>query len=376
MKEKPIRILHVVGGMGLGGIQSYLMNLYRAIDKTKIQFDFLIHIKSEKSFEDEILSMGGRVYYIENGYFEKKQMNQYRHFIDDFFQRHKEYKIVHGHLRSTAFIYLKYAKKYNKITIFHSHSTSNGRKITSYITNFTQIPIRYMADYFMGCSQVANEWLFGKKIAKSNRCFVVHNGIEIDRFIYNEKRKTTIRGKLGLDDAKLILITVGRLVEQKNQMFLIKMMKELIKKSKDVKLLIVGDGPLKETLVKASEILNVNEYIMFLGAREDVFDLLQAADIFLLPSKSEGLGMVAIEAQASGLPTIVSHAIPKEAYITKLCITCGNDIEDWITEIERVRHISRKKMGKEITNANYNIHSISKWLADFYIQVYNKKDME
>ena len=376
MSQEPIRVLHVVGGMGLGGIQSYLMNLYRVMDRTKIQFDFLVHIKSENSFENEIHSLGGKVYYIENDYFEKKQMKKYSRFIDDFLKKHHEYKIIHGHLRSTAFIYLKYAKKHNKITIFHSHSTSNGCKFTAYITNLTQIPIRYMSDYFMGCSQAANEWLFGKKIAKSNHCYIVYNGIEVEKFTYNEQKKRAIRRELKLDNHTLILMTVGRLVEQKNQMFLIKMMEELTKKNKNVKLLLVGDGPLKELLQKTSKMLHLDEYIIFLGARVDVYNLLQAADIFLLPSKSEGLGIVAIEAQASGLPTIVSPAVPKEAHITNLCVTCSNSIEDWIKEIEKVKHISRKNMEKEITQANYNIHSISKWLADFYIQVYNKKDME
>ena len=157
---KKIRILHVLGSLNMGGAETLIMNLYRNIDRDKIQFDFVVHTNKIGLYEDEIKELGGKIYRIQrykgiNHFSYKKEWN-------NFFEEHKEYKIIHGHMRSTASIYLKIAKKYGRITIAHSHNTSNGHGFSSLVKKILQYNIRNVSDYFMGCSYEANKRLFGK----------------------------------------------------------------------------------------------------------------------------------------------------------------------------------------------------------------------
>lgn len=366
------RILHVVGGIGIGGIQTYLLNLYKNIDKNKVQFDFLVHVKSENNMEKIIKEMGGKIYYIENDYFEKKQFLKYIKFINNFFKEHKEYKIVHGHLRSTSLIYMALAKKHKLHTICHSHSTTNGYGIKGIIKNLAQFPTKFFTDYFMGCSKKANIWMFGKKIANSKRCFVIHNGIDEKQFIYNDEKRKKIRKEFDIKDNTTLIGNVGRLVPEKNQEFLLKIIIELKKTSKrKFKLIIIGDGILKNKLLEMSNKMGLEEDIIFAGSRNDVNLILQGCDIFVLPSKNEGLGIVAIESQAAGLETIVSNAIPKEAYISDLCCCCkSNEAKDWAKLIETKSHKKRRMdMSTKIIESQYSINEIANWLCNFYTNI-------
>lgn len=371
MNKEPIRILHVVGGIGAGGIQSYLINLYRNIDKSKIQFDFLVHIRSDKFYEKEILALGGRIYYIENDYFERKKWFKYKKYIKKFFKEHNEYKIVHGHLRSTSYVYLSIAKKYHMKTICHSHSTTNGYGISARLKNFFQFPSRFVTDYYMGCSQKANEWMFGKRRANSHNCFVVNNGIDESKFKYDKIKREEVRDKLKISNDTLIIGNVGRLTEVKNHMLLLHIFKEISQINNDTILMIVGNGPLMNNLIKEAKNLNIYDKIIFTGSRFDVPDLMQAFDIFALTSKNEGLGIVAIEAQASGLITVVSQAIPEEAYITDLCVRCDSDNpNNWCKLImDLSKNINRKDTSNLIIQKNYSIKTISKWLSEFYLSI-------
>lgn len=366
----PVRILQVVGSLGIGGIQSYLMELYRHIDKEKVQFDYVVNIKAKKNYEDEVRSLGGKIYYVDNDAFEKKRWGEYKKFWRQFYKDHPEYRVVHGHLRSTAAIYLREAKRAGRYTIAHSHATSNGYGRSAMIKNIMQRPVRRIADHCMGCSLQANEWLFGSKRANSSSCEVVKNGIDISKYIYNREVRARMRAELGLDDSTFVIGTVGRLVEQKNQELLIRAFVKAQKKRSDMKFLIAGDGPLKGRLDSLIRDLGAEDTVRLLGNRSDVNELLQALDAFAISSKDEGLGIAVIEAQAADLPAVVSPAIPGEACITDNIIRVpGYGEEEWMDALLSVERKERADTSGALVKAGYDIQGVADRLKDLYLKV-------
>lgn len=369
----PIRILHVVGSLGIGGIQSYLMSLYRKIDRTRIQFDFVVHIPTSDGYEEEVTHLGGKIYYIKNNAFVNKEWNIYHNFWKEFYREHPEYRIVHGHIRSTSAIYLYLAKKEGIYTIAHSHANSNGYGKSAKVKDILQFPTRYIADYFMGCSKAANEWMFGVKIANSSRCQVLHNGIDVDGFIFDAELRDRIREELGLENS-FVIGNVGRMVPQKNQMMVLEAFEKVLSDIPNAKLMLVGDGPLMKALVMKAKELSVDEQVLFLGNRSDVAKLLQAMDVFTLSSKDEGLGIAAIEAQAAGLRTIVSHAIQEEVFITDLCIRVEKDsVDSWKNAICSNIEYKRKNMSRDIVENGYSIQFVADMLCEFYLDIIDKE---
>lgn len=365
----PLRVLHIVGSLGVGGIQSYLMELYRHIDRSKVQFDFVVHIKTERSYASEVEALGGKVFYIDGDAFEKKDWKKYIDFWKQFYKSHPEYHIVHGHLRSTSAIYLREAKKAGRYTIAHSHATSNGYGKSGKVKDLLQFPTRFIADFCMGCSRQANEWMFGRKRANSDTCRVVRNGIDTGKFTYNQQTRNRVRRELGIDEDAFVIGTVGRLVEQKNHKLLIDAFAESYAVKSNSMLIIVGDGPLYERLSKQVSELGLNEQIKLLGSRTDVNELLQAFDAFAMPSKDEGLGIAVVEAQAAGLPVLISPAITDEACITDKVIKVGSyDIDDWSKAVVGLKKNERIDCGSQINNAGYDIQEVSDWLCGFYLR--------
>lgn len=363
-----MRVLQVVGSIdvGGGGIQSFLHQLYREIDNSKIQFDFVVHMKGEPSYENEIINKGGRVYYIEDDAFEKRDWLTYIHFWNKFFKDHPEYVIVHGHLRSTASIYLYEAKKAGCITIAHSHAINNGYGIPAILKDALQFPIRYIADYFMGCSKQANDWMFGERVSNSSNCYIIKNGIDSSKFVFDPQKRRRIRELLEIDDDTFVIGTVGRLVPQKNQELLINSLPGVIAARKAL-LLIVGDGPLYRQLQERINFLELNNYTRLLGSRDDVDELLQAFDCFAMPSRHEGFGISIIEAQAADLPVVVSPAISKEACITDNIIRADSfDVLQWIELLAHINEKKRTNKMQEIIDAGYDINEVANRISDFY----------
>jgi len=370
---KQIRILQYVGSLNIGGSQTMIMELYRNIDKKKIQFDFIID-KDENYFQKEIESLGGRVYVLPsytgiNHFLYKKAWNE-------FFKNHTEYKIIHSHVRSTASIVLKIAKKNGLVTISHSHSTSNGKGISSFVKKIYQYKIRYIADYFIGCSKDSCIWLFGKKVTKSNKCFVLNNSIYTDKFLYNSVVREKVRKEFNLEN-KFIIGTVGRFVASKNHIFLLNVFDELQKKQENAFLLLIGDeSELKNELIENVKKLKLNDKVLFLSNRSDVYELLQAMDVFLMPSLYEGLPVTLIEAQASGLPIIMSDTITDEAIITNLVtkLSLQENIQVWISKIKEFESFKRYNTKKEIQKSGYDISKNVNWLTEFYLKLGGKND--
>ena len=228
-----IRILHVLGALNRGGAETMVMNLYREMDRTKVQFDFIIHTTEHCDYTDEIIALGGRIYSIPK----YKGLNhfQYCNGWADFFRKHPEYKVLHSHVRSTASIYIPIAKKHGLKTIIHSHSTSNGKGLPALVKNTMQFPLRYMADYFFACSTEAGKWLFGSKIVKSKKFKLLKNAIKLNDYTYSESKRTKIRNEFNLGNEDFIVGTCGRLTPQKNPSFIIDIISDLHKQRPDIK---------------------------------------------------------------------------------------------------------------------------------------------
>lgn len=365
--SEPIRVLHVVGDLGVGGIQLFLLNLYKNIDRTKVQFDFVVHMGAKESYDNEITRLGGSIFYVDNNAFERRNWFVYLKFWKTFFKKHPEYKIVHGHMRSTIAIYLTAAKMAGCFTIAHSHNTTNGYEKSAKIKNIVQLPARFVADYCMGCSNRANEWMFGKKKALSHKCCVIHNGIDVTRYTFNLQIRNKLRNELKLKD-DFVIGNVGRLVQQKNQQMILAAFKLLQSEIPQSRLLMIGDGPLLEQLQLQAKEFEIADKVLFLGSRDDVPELLQAIDVFTLSSLNEGLGIVVIEAQAAGLPTIVSRAVPEEAFITNLCeYVEESTVKSWAESIKKKQNVGRQDTEATIRKAGYDIQTIADWLCNFYM---------
>lgn len=368
-----IRILHVLGGLDRGGAETMVMNLYRAIDRTQIQFDFIVHNEKKQAYTDEILNLGGKIFHfpVFNGlnYFKMKNLWTL------FFKNHPEYKILHSHVRSYASLYLPIAKKAGLKTIIHSHSTSNGKGLGSIVKRIMQYPLRWQADYFFGCSKEAGAWLFGNKVVNSPKYQILQNAINTEQYKFDPKIRKEYREKLGLGDKKTF-IHVGRFHPAKNHPFLLNVFAEIHKIDSNTVLLLVGDGELRPEIEKQITFLNLQNDVFLLGSRDDVPKLLQAADCFLFPSVWEGFGMVAVEAQAADLPCVCSEAIPRSVKVTEHCAFLPTDnAKKWAEHalLWAKRNDSFMttilSVVEQVKSAGYDIKFSSKRMESFYLSI-------
>lgn len=366
----PVRVLHVVTKMNRAGTETMIMNLFRHIDRDKVQFDFAVCTEEHCDYDDEILSLGGILYrypqYVGVNHF------SYVRWWNNFFARHPEYKIVHGHIGSTAAIYLKIAKKNGSYTVAHSHGTLEPLSLRSIVWRMYSYPTRHIADHFFGCSMTALVTRYGKKVAHdSRRAKVFNNAIDAALYTYDENARTKVRKELKIIENMWVIGTIGRLSPEKNPHMTIQILKELKNRGEKFKFLWVGVGKLKDEIEREALDSDLADEIQMLGLRTDVPQVLQAMDAFILPSIWEGLGIVAIEAQAAGLPTLCSDQIPVEAKLTEFCEFIDVDnVELWVDKLIEVKDAARKNTYDDIVKGNYDIHNVSKWLEYFYLSKY------
>jgi glycosyltransferase involved in cell wall biosynthesis len=368
MHEK-IRVLQVFGQMNVGGAETMIMNIYYNIDRSRLQFDFVVHTEEKCYFDNKIMSMGGMIYHIPR--YNGKNHFQYIKIWKNFFKKHPEYKIIHGHIRSTAAIYLKIAKNFGLITISHSHSTSYGYGLSAFVKNIFKYPIKYIADYLFACSESAGRWLYGEKALKSDKFYIIKNAIDLDKFIFNEKIRIKKRKELKIDD-KNVIGHVGRFHPVKNHRFLIDIFKEINKKNKNSVLLLIGDGDLKKSIKTKVDKLGIADNVIFMGFRSDLSELYQAMDVFLFTSHYEGLPVVLIEAQAAGLPCIINDTIPAETKITELITVCELKKSPLYYAESVLKHFKNKKRINTIEILKlkgYDVKDSSKWLQEFYLGI-------
>ena len=378
--NEPIRILNIVGEMSPGGIETLIMNLYRNIDREKVQFDFLFHNEScEGSFVPEIESMGGRIYRapvirtLTKTYYWK--LFEYCSFLKKFFSAHPEYHVIHGHMTNTAALYMPIAKKYGKVTccIAHSHLTQARPGLAGKVTDILHKPVPRLATDYFACSEMAAHWIFPEKAIHSGQVKIIKNGVDPKKFHYDAAQAMKLKTKLDLD-GKFVIGNVARFKEEKNHTFQVDIIREIVNVRSDVVLMLVGDGELRPEIETKVHNLGLEKNVKFMGIRSDVSDLMQAMDLFLLPSLYEGLPVVGIEAQAAGLPVITSTGVTTETDITGnvefLDLSIG--AKAWADAIIKKSELfKRKDMYEYIHNNGYDITETAAWLQEFYINKHN-----
>lgn len=364
-----IKVLMIVHEMNRGGIENFIMNLYRTIDRRKIQFDFVEHTNKKCAFDDEIESLGGKIYHCPD----YRVFNHLSYVVwwKKFFSEHNEYKIIHSHLDSSANIHLRIAKKYGLITIAHSHSSSEGFGIRAIVKSFLKIGFNNCCDYKFACSKEAGEWLFGKKANYK----VLNNGIETEKYIFNESQRKLLRNQLNIKNDELVLGHIGRLDKNKNVTFILDILKELNDLGIKSKFVSAGQGSEYDCLVNKAKALNIENDVFFLGLRDNINVIVQLFDAFVFSSFYEGLPVSAIEAQASGLKCLLSDTIPKEVDITGNVefMSLENSPREWAEKIKSMLPYKRENTKQKIIDAGYDIKTTVDYLTKFYLQLSEQK---
>ena len=345
-----------------GGIESFIEAYYNEMKNT-ISFDFMVFTKSCVNY-DKLISNGSKVFFIKHAQF--KDYFNYDKEMKSFFREHgKSYDAIWVNCCDLAnSSILSYAKKAGiKKRIIHAHNNQfmqSGKRLLFYkfMHNIMKIRISNLATDFWACSDLAGQFFYSKKLLKSNKYKVINNAIDISSFKFNQDVRNEYRKKYGLED-KIVLGHVGRFHFQKNQSFLIDIFNEIIKLDNNYHLLLVGQGDDEEKIKRKVNCLKLDNHVTFLGVRDDVFSLMQAMDIFVFPSIFEGLGIVLIEAQATGLPCFTSNkVVPRDVRITELLkfINLEDNPQEWAKYIKECKlNGNRKESYKDIRNAGFDI---------------------
>lgn len=352
--------------MDRGGAETMIMNLYRQIDRSKIQFDFLVHTDSNCDYDYEIRELGGRIFRIQP--YRLYNYCSYRREFRKFLQEHKEYKIIHGHIGSCASVYLREARRQKRYTIAHSHSVHSCYNVEDIIFKILTFDHRWLADFYFGCSKKAGIDRYGKRIVESKRFIVLNNGIDAKKYRFTQEKQAEKKKELNLEK-HIVFGHVGRFVPVKNHDFLLDVFEQIAICEPKAALVLAGRGELEEKMKEKVRKLGLEENVHFLGVRDDIPELMIMMDGFIFPSHSEGLGIAAVEAQAAGLPCLLSEQIPDEAVISKdvkkLPFSIG--ASTWAKEMLRMYSATeRKDTFEEIRKAGYDIGESAVQLMDVY----------
>lgn len=308
-----IRVAQVIGFAAEGGVESMIMNLYRNIDRSKVQFDFFVECSSKIIRPDKIEEMGGKVVYIPKL---KKLILNDRPLVK--LLKEGKYDICHANKTTLNFFYLKAAKKAGiKVRISHAHSTTSGKeKIRDLAKKILRLFSKKNATHYFACGEKSGRWMFGNKIFDEGKVYIVNNAIELERFKYNQELRDAMRKELEIEN-KFVVGHVGRFLTQKNHTFLIDIFFEIQKKRPDSVLLLIGDGPLHQEMVEKTRTLKINHKVIFAGVHKHPERYYQAMDCFVMPSLYEGLPVVGIETQANGLDCFLSDSITREVKVNE-----------------------------------------------------------
>lgn len=361
-----IRILQIGMTDNLGGIETYLMNYYRNIDKNKYQFDFINISNTKLCFENEIRSLGGRIYNVTSYYKHPlRYIKELKKIIKE-----NDYHIVHCNMNSAVFLYPLIASKQAgvKQIISHSHNSSSDKGLLKKILhdiNKHFIP-KYANTYF-ACSDKAGEWFYNKKTRNSNDYYIINNAIDSNKFKYNEEIRNYLRKELNIEN-KFVIGHVGRFSKQKNHKFLVELFNKFQEKNKDAILMLVGIGELQDDVRKQVNDLNLQDKVLFLNQKNNVNELYQAMDVFILPSLYEGLPVVGVEAQTSGLPCIFSNNITKGINLlsSNKYIDLNRDINYWVNEINNIESQDRNIAYGIIRDKRFDIIESCNDLCNIY----------
>lgn len=361
-KPGPIRIIHVVTYMGRGGLETMIMNYYRHMDRSKIQFDFLVHRDFRADYDDEIEALGGRIFRIPRLI---PWSSQYHCALNNFLGNHPEYKIIHVHQDCLSSVILKAAKRNDiPVRIAHSHNSNQDRNLKYPIKLYYKRKIPAYATHLFACGKEAGDWMFGNGASYH----ILNNAIDARRYTFNLETRAQVRNQLQIDCSSLVIGHVGRFRLQKNHTFLIDIFAEVKKRKPNSILLLVGDGKHQLEIQKKVQSLGIENSVIFTGSRSDVPDLMQAMDCFVFPSLYEGLPVTLIEAQAAGLPCIISENVPTDCVKTSLVypLPLSKSPELWANKILEANQLPRQNTSKQIIDSGFDINTNAEWLQNFY----------
>ena len=388
--KKTIEVLQILaGGKTFNGITSYLYQQYRAIDKEIIHYDFLYTKRdSFKMVKDDPVFKNSEFYsigYKENSSMLKYYINVTRQLKRLLSQKHYDFVVVNSSVVELLYAcYLAVAG--HKDTHFVAHAHNAGlfikkgalRKRLAFVfkvmESYFQSVLRKKATYLFTCSDEATEFTFGEEALQNDKLIMINNAIDIKHYAFDMNKRQTMRSQTGIDDNALVIGFVGSLLPNKNVAFLMDVFSEVRKMRAGSKLWLVGAGEEMEKLKRHAEQLGIMEDAVFWGQRSDVADVMQGMDVFVLPSITEGLGMVAIEAQASGLPTIVSSGVPDGALVTKLAKknSLKQTPQEWACQIlaHYDGHPCHEDVSEELVRAGFDIAHATKKVESYYQRLY------
>ena len=377
-KEK-IQVVQFCEKWGSGGLEAFVMNVYRNIDCNKIKFNILLSQNKGDSYDKEIERLGGNKKALLSNKIKSPMIRVVKNYVQ-FYKDIKDnkYKIIHFNACNASVMICVFIAKIAGIPvrIVHSHNTDIGdknRTMKILYHNICKSIFGRTATHYYACSYNAAKWLFTPKILK-NKVKIIKNGINASKFTFNENNRKEIRKNLGIEN-KFVLGHIGRFGIQKNHKFLIDIFYEVYKKDKDSVLLLIGFGELEEDIKNKVKSLNIESQVFFLGLKDDIPKYLHAMDAFVFPSLFEGLGIVAIEAQAAALKIFASDAVPQEANITEYFnyIPLKESAEEWARKILECKNgYIRKDCSNEIIKSGYDIKEVAKSIEDIYTNEYKR----
>lgn len=368
MADEPIRVLQVVTKMDRGGLETFIMNLYREIDRNRIQFDFLLHRKEPGAFDEEIKDLGGNLYYVPRS----NPLNPgYFHSLCYFFKHH-QYLIVHSHIDCMSALPLAAARKNGvPVRIAHSHSSRQDKDYKYVLKSICKRRIRYEATCMFACGVRAGKWMFG-----TDDFVVINNAIDAARYRYDPSARTKTRRELGIPNNAFVIGHVGRFSPVKNHIFVVQVFMELLNRLPGAILLLVGDGETRNDVEQSVEALGIQDSVIFAGVRADVSNMLQSMDVLLMPSLYEGLPLSLVEAQAAGLPCVISSSIPTDcdfqgSYIRR--VSLEENIEVWTGEVVNALNCirSREDGVHVVETAGFDIRQEARRLELIYMAELN-----
>lgn len=368
-----IRVLHILHSMNRGGAENAIMNYYRHIDRSKVQFDFLLTEQEKCQFEEEIMSLGGKVYRVP--LLKMSNPLPYLKAVSFFFDKHPEFKIVHSHTSSKSFFPLWIAKRKGiPVRIAHSHNTKSEKGFKGWIRDYLKILLKKVATHFFSCGEEAAKWLYGNSFYEKGIVKILPNVIECPSFIFDSHKREEMRVLYSLKEDTYAIGCVSRFSPQKNLLFAIDVFNELHQLNQNSVMFLLGDGEMRNEIIAKISMLGLSESVIHTGVVPNVSDYEQAMDAYLMPSYHEGLPLSLIEAQIVGLRCFVSTGIPHEVDKTGLVtfLPLYDGAKKWAQVILENRFYDRRSYYDELKAAGYDAETSAKGLEHLYLDFFNQ----
>lgn len=353
------RVLCINSNMNAGGAETFLMKIYRQLDKTKYQMDFCINASEKCFYEDEILSLGGKIYRISS---KSASLKDFKKQLYDVVRLNDYKYVLRISSNAAGFMDLKIAHRAGaKICAVRSSNSSDGGSLKAKLAHrLGSILYGKYINVKIAPSDLAAKYTFGKKAYESGSVNILHNAVDINKYSYNAEMRSRIRSDFHISDGTTVIGHVGRFMAQKNHGFLLDIFAEYIKFNEKSVLMLVGSGELEPVIKEKASALGISDKIIFTGVRSDVPALLSAMDVFVFPSLYEGMPNTVIEAQATGLPCVISDTITREADITGLVsyLPLG-DVGKWAECIEKLPCETRVTPIQQFKDNCYDIESVT-----------------